>query len=247
MLDTPQLYPRAGSQTYPSPAAMPNADGSTTVYFGPTQPAGVQRGNWIQTMPGKGWYTILRLYSPLEPFLTRAGGRPRSNSCRNLLARPPGAGSSIICIIGHPSPSAARGRRLQAYAFRQPSALVSPILLTVIGLDGRGASARIEIEAARGRVQCSRAARNSEWSADVRFGAHAGPKSDIPALPKSAKVRSPSVQPASRLYPQLRTSRCTALTDAMCHMQTSFSGLASSNGPIPKVADWAMTNKLSSG
>ena len=31
MLDTPQRYPRAGSQSYPSPAAEPNADGSTTV------------------------------------------------------------------------------------------------------------------------------------------------------------------------------------------------------------------------
>jgi hypothetical protein len=71
MLDTPQRYPRAGSQSFPSPAAEPNADGSTTIYFGPTQPAGVKRGNWIQTMPGKGWFTILRLYSPLEPFFTK--------------------------------------------------------------------------------------------------------------------------------------------------------------------------------
>jgi hypothetical protein len=71
MLDTPQRYPRAGSQSYPSPAAEPDADGATTVYFGPTQPAGVQRGNWIQTVPGKGWFTILRLYSPLEPFFTK--------------------------------------------------------------------------------------------------------------------------------------------------------------------------------
>jgi hypothetical protein len=71
MLQTPQRYPRAGSQSYPTPAAEPNADGSTTVYFGPTQPAGIKRGNWIQTMPGKGWFTILRLYSPLEPFFAK--------------------------------------------------------------------------------------------------------------------------------------------------------------------------------
>ena len=32
----------------------------------------MKRGNWIQTMPGKGWFTILRLYSPLEPFFTKA-------------------------------------------------------------------------------------------------------------------------------------------------------------------------------
>jgi hypothetical protein len=71
MLDTPQHYPRAGSQSYPSPAAEPNADGSTTVYLAPMQPTGVQRGNWIQTTPGIGWFAILRLYSPLEPFFTR--------------------------------------------------------------------------------------------------------------------------------------------------------------------------------
>jgi hypothetical protein len=71
MLDTPQRFPRAGSQNYPSPAAEASADGSTTVYFGPAQPAGVKRGNWVQTMPGKGWFTILRLYSPLESFFTK--------------------------------------------------------------------------------------------------------------------------------------------------------------------------------
>ncbi len=68
LLETPQLYPRAGSQSYPSPAAKANADSSITVFFGPKQPNGVDRGNWIQTMPGKGWFTILRIYSPLKPF-----------------------------------------------------------------------------------------------------------------------------------------------------------------------------------
>ncbi|MGD9720540.1 MAG: DUF1254 domain-containing protein [Pirellulales bacterium] len=71
MLDTPQRFPRAGSQSYPSPAAEASADGSTTIFFSPKQPQGVARGNWIQTMPGKGWFTILRLYSPLEPFFTK--------------------------------------------------------------------------------------------------------------------------------------------------------------------------------
>ena len=71
MLQTPQKFPRAGSQSYPSPAAVARADGATTIYFSPEQPKGVERGNWIQTMPGKGWFTILRLYSPLEPFFTK--------------------------------------------------------------------------------------------------------------------------------------------------------------------------------
>ena len=72
MLDTPQRYPRASSQNYPSPAAEASADGSTTVYFGPTQPSGVKRGNWIQTDPQKGFFVILRLYSPLEPFFDKS-------------------------------------------------------------------------------------------------------------------------------------------------------------------------------
>jgi hypothetical protein len=71
MLVTPQRYPRAGSQGYPSPAAEPGADGSTTVYFAPEQPNGVARGNWIQTVPGRGWFVLLRLYGPLEPFFDK--------------------------------------------------------------------------------------------------------------------------------------------------------------------------------
>ena len=71
MLQTPQKYPRAGSQSYPSPAAEAAEDGSTTVWFGPEQPEGVARGNWIQTDPEKGWFTLLRLYSPLPSFFTK--------------------------------------------------------------------------------------------------------------------------------------------------------------------------------
>jgi hypothetical protein len=71
MLQTPQRYPRAGSQTYPSPAAVSNVDGSTAIYFGPTKPADAKDGNWIQTMPGKGWFLLLRLYSPKEAFFDK--------------------------------------------------------------------------------------------------------------------------------------------------------------------------------
>ena len=37
-----------------------------------SKPAGVSDGNWIQTMPGKGWNTILRLYNPLESFFDKS-------------------------------------------------------------------------------------------------------------------------------------------------------------------------------
>ena len=71
MLQTPQRFPRAGSQTYPTPAAVANPDGSTTIYFGPSKPADAKEGNWIQTMSDKGWFTLLRLYSPKESFFDR--------------------------------------------------------------------------------------------------------------------------------------------------------------------------------
>jgi hypothetical protein len=72
MLQTPQKYPRAGSQSFPSPAAETAEDGSTTIYFGPEPPEDVARGNWIQTDPKKGWFTILRLYSPLPSFFDKS-------------------------------------------------------------------------------------------------------------------------------------------------------------------------------
>ena len=71
MLQTSQRFPRAGSQSFPSPAASSSPDGSITIYFGPKKPDGVADGNWIETLPGKGWFVILRLYSPLEPFFTK--------------------------------------------------------------------------------------------------------------------------------------------------------------------------------
>ena len=37
------------------------------VYFGPEQPEGVKRGNWIQTMPNKGWFAILRRWPGKVP------------------------------------------------------------------------------------------------------------------------------------------------------------------------------------
>lgn len=71
MLRTPQRYPRAGSQSFPSPAAVANDDGSYDIYFGPTPPEG-KEANWIQTLPGKGWNVVLRLYNPLQPYFDKS-------------------------------------------------------------------------------------------------------------------------------------------------------------------------------
>jgi len=64
MVQTDQQYPSVSSQ---SKALHVNADGSVDVYFGPKPPPG-EENNWVQTIPGKGWFTLLRLYGPLEPW-----------------------------------------------------------------------------------------------------------------------------------------------------------------------------------
>ncbi|UCG25419.1 MAG: DUF1254 domain-containing protein [Chloroflexota bacterium] len=48
-----------------------NTDGSVDLYFGPTPPPGKEK-NWIETVPGKGWFTILRLYGPLESWFDQS-------------------------------------------------------------------------------------------------------------------------------------------------------------------------------
>jgi hypothetical protein len=40
-----------------------NADGSLDLYFAPKAPAGLE-ANWIETVPGKGFYPMMRFYSP---------------------------------------------------------------------------------------------------------------------------------------------------------------------------------------
>jgi hypothetical protein len=68
LLQTDQEFPTIGSQTE---GMTQNADGSYDVYFGPEAPAGME-GNWLQTVPGKSWFTILRMYGPLEPWIDQS-------------------------------------------------------------------------------------------------------------------------------------------------------------------------------
>jgi hypothetical protein len=67
MLQTDQPFPSLGSQ---SGTVETNSDGTTDIYFGPTAPDG-KESNWLQTLPGKGWWTVLRLYNPLQPFFDK--------------------------------------------------------------------------------------------------------------------------------------------------------------------------------
>ena len=64
MLQTDERFPGIDDKR---PGMIKNADGSYDVYFGPKAPEG-QENNWVQTVPGKGWNTIFRLYGPLEPW-----------------------------------------------------------------------------------------------------------------------------------------------------------------------------------
>jgi hypothetical protein len=67
MLQTDQQFPAIGSDT---PGLKVNDDKSVDVWFGPTAPVG-HENNWVQTVPGKGWSVILRLYGPLDPWFDK--------------------------------------------------------------------------------------------------------------------------------------------------------------------------------
>ena len=66
-LQTGQKFPTVGSQTE---GFKKNEDGSYDVYFGPKAPKGFEN-NWLETVPGKGWFTILRIYGPLQPWIDK--------------------------------------------------------------------------------------------------------------------------------------------------------------------------------
>ncbi len=64
MLQTDQRFPGIDGN---KEGLVKNEDGSWDIYIGPKAPQGFEN-NWIQSIPGKGWNTIFRLYGPLEPW-----------------------------------------------------------------------------------------------------------------------------------------------------------------------------------
>ena len=62
-----QPFPSLGSKDKPAQ----NADGSTDLYLGPKAPEG-KAGNWLATVPGKGYFAILRFYGPKEPAMDKS-------------------------------------------------------------------------------------------------------------------------------------------------------------------------------
>ena len=67
MLQTDEQFPGIGSQKRD---IVINPDTSVDVYFGPTAPQG-HEANWVQTVSGKGWNVILRLYGPLQAWFDK--------------------------------------------------------------------------------------------------------------------------------------------------------------------------------
>jgi hypothetical protein len=67
MLQTDQQFPSAGNQRK---GIVINPDKSVDIFFGPVASPG-KEANWIQTIPGKGWWVVLRLYGPLEPWFDK--------------------------------------------------------------------------------------------------------------------------------------------------------------------------------
>jgi hypothetical protein len=66
ILRNDQPLPSVSTYTHP----RPRADGSIEILFGPDEPRDPD-ANWIQTVPGKGWFVLVRFYGPLEPFFDR--------------------------------------------------------------------------------------------------------------------------------------------------------------------------------
>jgi len=67
MLQTDQRFPGIDSN---KKGLQQNADGSFDIYVGPKAPKG-KESNWIQSVPGRGWNTIFRLYGPLQPWFDK--------------------------------------------------------------------------------------------------------------------------------------------------------------------------------
>jgi hypothetical protein len=63
MLQTNQKVPSVSS---PDKGINTNADSSVDVWLDPKPPVGFEQ-NWVQTIPGKGWFTLLRLYGRWSP------------------------------------------------------------------------------------------------------------------------------------------------------------------------------------
>jgi hypothetical protein len=84
MLQTAQRFPRAGSQSFPSPAAEANEDGSTTVYFGPKKPDGVKDGKLHPHLARQGLVHDPQALQPARAVLRQELAPERDREGRRL-------------------------------------------------------------------------------------------------------------------------------------------------------------------
>ena len=64
--DNGQPFPSISSFDKP----VSNPDGATDIYFGPSVPKGHQK-NWLRTVPDKGYFVMVRLYGPTQPYFDK--------------------------------------------------------------------------------------------------------------------------------------------------------------------------------
>jgi hypothetical protein len=76
LLQTSQRLPSVSSYSNP----IVNADGSIDITFGPNKPEG--GGNWIETVPGKGFFPMFRFYSPTEVYFDKSWQLPDVEKAR---------------------------------------------------------------------------------------------------------------------------------------------------------------------
>ncbi|KAF0811983.1 hypothetical protein IGB42_03525 [Andreprevotia sp. IGB-42] len=65
-LDNGQPFPSINTMDKPAQ----NADGAIDIHFGPSSPGAGK--NWLRTLPDKGYFVILRLYGPTQPFFDKS-------------------------------------------------------------------------------------------------------------------------------------------------------------------------------
>ncbi len=96
----------------------PNDDGSITLWFGPKGPRDrSSRANWIQTLPGKGWNAVFRLYGPQQEWIDQTWAP-------NDIARvsePPGRAVDEATEDANRNPGVGPNTGLGADAHRRPS------------------------------------------------------------------------------------------------------------------------------
>jgi hypothetical protein len=84
-LQTSQQFPSKNSERSDLHV---NEDGYVDLYFGPEQPPESHPNNWIQSIAGKGWFALIRLYGPLAPWFDKSW---RPGEIELIRAASPGA------------------------------------------------------------------------------------------------------------------------------------------------------------